>query len=304
MIGRKGKKPSTQRNPHLERVKQATFHYSSNRSQVEREHERISADAPQANSPSRIAQMQKRLLRLPYLASGAAVLLLCLYMSSLNTNPRVVITNGQPVRETASYNQAANDAIPDGLLSYSKLTLNRQNLVENLQSTFPEMQKVNVATPLWSRTPVIKAEISPPLMVLTTDSGDFPLNRAGIALLNTKNTPLTIGTDDLLIVQDKSQAPIQVGKPALTSSQVAFITEVKRQSDAKNMTVESVELTAGGGELILRYEGLPYIVKYSMYEDARKSFGTFYAAREQAEKSKLKPLEYIDVRIAERAYIK
>jgi hypothetical protein len=65
-----------------------------------------------------------------------------------------------------------------------------------------------------------------------------------------------------------------------------------------------MNLVVGGGELDVKHTGLSYIVKYNIYENARKSFGTFFAAKEYVERSNIHPGEYIDVRIAERAYIK
>lgn len=304
MIGKRKKTTPVQRTPHIVRQKQPAFHYSSNRSQIERPAARN--DQKEMETERQVKPLLYRWLNRPAFIIGAAMIVIGAgYLSLLTAQPQIRVTGSQqPVRGTDVYTSVAIQ-LTDNLASRSKLTLNRQKITNELQARFPELASVDVATPLFSSKAVITLTMVRPELVLRGDNGDaFVLDNRGIVLFNAHFERTNVAVDSLTAISDQSSTLISIGKPALTTQQVSFITEVKRQSEAKQLVIESAEMTAGGGELDVRYSNVPYLIKYSLNEDARKSFGTFSATREYLDKTKTKPAEYIDVRIAERAYIK
>lgn len=295
MIGRKKKPVKMRRNPHVQRQKQSSFQYSSNRAQSERTVRDHSAEDKADSAFENSAR--KAFVAL----AGLAFIALAAYFSVLSAKPDVVIVNKQPAVRSG-YQEAAAQIVGDNFLNHSKLTLNRQKITAEMQSKFPEMSDIDVSTPIFGRNAVVKTSISAPVLALVSGSGTYLINDRGVVLFKLSGS--TEAFKELLMVNDQSGTSVTVGKPALTSEQVAYALDVARQSEAKDIPVTSVELVAGGGELNVKHQGLSYIVKYSVYEDSRQSFGTFIASREYADKTKLKPAEYIDVRIPERAYIK
>lgn len=302
MTSWKRKKPAVQRTPNIERQKQTSFHYSSNRAQADRVRN-MAVD--QESNVSGYVELRDQVLRLPVLLSGIAVLILCVFLGSLSGDPKVIITgDSPPMRKVAIYNRAVEETVNDNVLNNSKFFLNRQQITEHLQSSFPELKNIKVNTPFFERRAVIQAEISQPILLLATANKEILINSEGIAVADLDDSSITLKPDGIPLLQDQSNTPIKIGKPGLTSSQVAFITELRRQSEAKKLEFDSMSLEAGGGELTVKHTEANYKVRYNMYEDARKSFGTFFAAKERAEKTSSIPKEYIDVRIPERAYIK
>lgn len=303
MIWRPKKQPPVQRTPHLNQQKQTTFRYSSNRSQVERTLARQDTqDAERANEAR--LQLARRLKRTPYMIGGVIALACAIYFSLLLTPPKIVFQSSQgPLRKDAPYAAFLSDKT-NNLQSRSKFTINRQQLTKEMKSQFPELDKIAVTTPLFSNHAVVELEISTPGLILSSSNEAFLVDTRGVALLNTSTERPLIKIDALPVVTDHSNLPIGLGKQALTSTQVAFILELHHQAQAKNLSTISINLSAGAGELTVRYNDLPYFVKYNVNEDARKSFGTFYATKEHLERIKAKPAEYIDVRIPERAYVK
>lgn len=297
MMGRRKKQPPVQRTPHIERQKQSSFQYSSNRSQSDRTaRERGKEDQAKTG-------LSTYLRKTGFILSGVIFVILAAYASVLNADPKIVIANKVPPLR-GSYQKDAAEIAGKSFSSRSKLTLNRQKLTDELHAKYPEMAVIDVTTPIFARRAVIKVVLATPAVVLNSGQDSYLLDSHGVALFDAATGDTTVKKDSLLQISDQTETPVQPGKPALTSSQVAFVTELKQQSEAKKLPVSSFTLTAGGGELNVKHGGLSYLVKYSLYEDARKSFGTFVAAKEYADKSKLKPAEYIDVRIPERAYIR
>lgn len=299
------KKAPVGRSPQLMRQKQSAFQYSSNRSpDVRPQQSRNTEGADLGPLPRSLGRtwLQKGMLS-AWVIGGV---FLALAMAHLSAPPKVVIAGGEAaVRPVADYEKAVAELDnQQGLLSYSKLTIDRQKITKELQNKFPELSSVRVTTPLFSNRARVTGTLNRPSLVLATSQGDFLLNSTGKALVNLSQLQDSPKRDDLPRVIDESQARIEVGKQALTGSQVAFINEIQHQAAAAKLPIQVSELRAGGGELFARFDGVNYYAKFSIYEDARKSFGTFIAARDYAEQKGPKPAEYIDARVPERAYVR
>lgn len=304
IIKRRKKQPPVLRSPHLSRQKQTTFHYSSNRSQSERGLSRHDPQDPPKKPADAFNNLLRGLKRTPYIIGFATAITGAVYFSLLTASPKVVIRGDQtPVRDGAPYAQLVS-SLTGNVQSHSKFTINRQKITRELQSQFPELSQASVKTPLFANHAVIELQLTRPALVLSSGPDLFLLDNRGVALLNIARQTALVKTDALPLVTDQSTTPVETGEQALTTAQVNFITELHRQSQARQLTIESINLSPGAGELAVRYATVPYFVKYNLNEDARKSFGTFIATKEYIERGNVKPAEYIDVRLPERAYVK
>ncbi|MGI9027624.1 MAG: hypothetical protein ACR2FM_02140 [Candidatus Saccharimonadales bacterium] len=303
MIRLSKKQPPVQRSPHITRQKQSTFQYSSNRSQPTRASARNEGQEARNETAKKTNGLWARFNSASIIAGCLITFGVIIYFSLIPAQPQVKTTvQSVAIRDNAEYSQASQE-LTDNLLSQSKFTINRQKISTELQARFPELSSVEVTTPLFSRYATVELTVARPELVLRNGTDTFLIDNRGVAVLGTQDVSKT-KADSFLTVSDQSDTRIEVGKPALTLAQVTFITEVKHQSDAKQLVIESITMTAGGGELAVKYQGMPYFIKYNVNEDARKSFGTFYTTKEFIERTKVTPAEYIDVRIAERAYVK
>lgn len=305
MIGRRGKRKSKEqsvsRNPHLNAQKQAIFRYSSNRMNSERS--RRMPEPVQDKDVNRLSPAN----RYGLIFFALIILLVSLYNSLLLGAPtlRLVDANGERLTSNSEYEKVAASAAEQGIFSYSKLSIDRLEVASKLQSRFPELQDVTVKTPLFSNQVAIEAKAANPTAILNTGTESYVLDKDGTAIFNKESNRTGVVLDNIPIINDLSGPPVKIGEPALTPTQMAFIIEIRRQSEAKQLSINNIQLVGGGGEFNLNHGDLLYYVKYNVYEDARKSFGTFIAAKEYAEAGKIAtPKEYIDVRLPERAYIK
>lgn len=294
MIGKKKKPEPISRSPHINRQKQSSFQYSSNRSQSER----IAREHPEDDEKFTLPRLQLAAFKLVHGLVVIGFFAIIIILSLLFTKPHSKLEGTKSVRSENVYNDALADIVGGGFMGHSKLTINRTEIETRIEDKFPELLNVNVTTPLFSPSIVVSATISQPTIVLVANSKNYLVDSRGIALVTTDKS------HKLLQVEDQTGAIITVGKPALTTPQMSFIAEIKRQSESKGLAVEQMFLVAGGGELDVRYTDQAYFVKYNLYEDARKSFGTFFATKEHVEMFKPVPSEYIDVRVPERAYTK
>src|SRR5689334_22537560 len=118
------KQPEISRNPHLERRQQTTFHYSSNRSQSERnKREQVDIADSQLKSVSRISKIlgNTAVIIFAIFLIASAILL-----SSISASPKIVLAKDSPTfRNINEYSKSAADASGGGLNGWNKFTLNR-----------------------------------------------------------------------------------------------------------------------------------------------------------------------------------
>lgn len=307
MIGRKKQKKETLgRTPNLPQHKQSTFQYSSNRSQREGVTNRSAPkiDGETTAKGKEFTNFFTRFAKLPYILGLTVAVLIGFYLSLISGGAKVVV-EGNPllINSVSTYSAATGDAA-NGLTGKSKFTVNRQKIEDKLKQQFPEINDVRVSTPLFSNSLKVDIQLTNPTIVMNSGVSGYIIDDRGVAVMNLDKTSPSFDILKLIQITDQSNVSLEVGKPALTSDQVNFIDEIKHQSDAKALTLETVNLLGGGGELNIKYAGLAYSVKFNLNEDARISFGTFIATKEYLEANKQSPAEYVDVRIPERAYVK
>jgi cell division septal protein FtsQ len=299
MLKRGKKQLTTERNPRVSYQRQTAYHYSAKRSSADRLLDREQTEQIRDNKADRRHLTKSQRLVVAVMIVGA------IYCMSLLPSAKVQLEGSTVrLRNQQAYQAFADEVIASSLLNHSKLTFNSTKVTEQLQSQLPEVSAVSVSTPIFLLQPQVRLYLSQPAALLVTESGTFLIDEQGRALANiSKNRP-SLDTSGLPLLQDQTGLEVQQGKPALTSGQVAYIHELKLQAEAKQIEMESMIMKSGGGELDVRYKGSTYTVKYNFFEDARLSFGTFFAAKEAYQKDKIKVSEYIDVRIPERAYVK
>jgi hypothetical protein len=200
------------------------------------------------------------------------------------------------------YRSAAQQIIASTPLNRNKMTFDASEISSQMRQIFPELSAVSVSLPLmgWEPTVYVQA-FSPSLVLIGGNSGDFVLDPAGRAF-----APGSLrGSLDKLkvpIVRDQSGLRIEERQIALPSSQVAFISEIHRQLQAKNVPIVGITLPAGEGELEVQVKNKPYVVRFNLYGDAREGAGRYLAAVSYLESRNQVPNDYIDVRVDGRVF--
>lgn len=298
---KKSKKKAEPRAPQLDYRRPAAYHYSAKRSKADKLFDRGGATKEEIRS----AKMLRRAREIPTYFALLLILASALYLASLSTAAQITVDGSQELlRDRSAIQPKANQVLSSSLLNRSKFTFQGDKVEAELRQAFPEFAEVDVSTPLFRHRPHVVITLARPAALLSTGTHIYLIDDQGRALFDTTRNKPSFDTSDLPLLQDQSTLNIEVGKTALSRTQVAYVQEVRAQTEQKGLKIESMLMVSGGGELNVRFGGLPYYAKFNFFEDARKSTGTFLATKEKLDADKSKPTEYIDVRIPERAYVK
>ncbi len=204
----------------------------------------------------------------------------------------------------AAYTEAAAHILRSSPLNRTKVTIRPKEVAKELSRQFPELGSVVVSLPFIGQQPIVHIEPAiPALLFATKDNEVYVLDTTGKALAPLAQAP-SVAKLNLPTVSDQSGLPVDLGNVALPSTNVAFITEVVGQLKAKQLSVRSLVLPLGTSELAVQVNGAPYTIKFNLHGNARAEAGAFLAVKQQLDKEKKTPAEYIDVRVENRAYYK
>ncbi len=227
---------------------------------------------------------------------------------SLSTSPRVEVASASSqayyVQNTTVYQQAAARALGGSLFNRSKLTVDTAKVSQELTSQYPELRDVSVDLPLFGVRPVVRVTPYPPAFILTTTSnGAFLIDTSGRALISasqvTDNGELAVPK-----LEDKSGLRVELGKQVLSRATVNFARQVTAVLDAADIAYSRLVLPANSSELDVYISGKPYFVRFNLQGEARMQTGAFIATKQRLESERVTPSQYIDVRVADRAYYK
>lgn len=269
---------------------------------------RSSADVPRARheQPQRSGMFMTRLVRLPMVFSIVLIVGCLLYVSLLNSNPRVMLVasaSGKSLqRSETTYQSFIANELARSFTNKSKLTINAKSITTALQNKYPEVSSAVITLPLIGHRPIVYISVSSPALILATTSGAYYISQDGRPLVRVAD--VTNPVTGLTTVSDATGISITVGEQALPTNTVAFITEVLEQLKASNIPINQASLPLEANELEVRVSGQPYKVRYNLLGDAKLQTGTFLAVKSRLQGSGEVPHEYIDVRVASRAYYK
>jgi hypothetical protein len=245
----------------------------------------------------------------PRTALLIAVVILVVCNLFLGTTPRLVTIQANDhgqifLQSQKTYMQAAQSALSASPFSRTKFTINTKRVAEQLRKQFPEFADVSVSVPFIGTSPVVYVEPATPALLLSTRSGEvYILDTAGRALSTVAQAP-KVARLGLPGVADDSGLAITLGRVALPSNEVAYITEVEGQLKAKHVSISSMSLPARASELDVHITGVTYLVKFNLQTNPRVGAGAYLAVKQQLEREHKTPSSYIDVRVDNRAYYK
>ncbi len=278
------------------------FSYYSSRSQIE-------TARPRNDTFDQKTKTSNRDLRhIPTLFALLVIVFSIGYATMINTaNPKIVPlspTSISILKQTDYYQQSFEDILSESIMSKSKITIDTKDLEKKILKKHPELQDVSINIPLVSKRPVIQISPAIPVLIITSNTGEFVIGDNGKVLMNMSEVPEN-QYQGLIRVKDSVISDIGVGETVLPLSTLEFIDDIKYQFQQRNFEAEYIELPAIANELHVRPRGEGYIVKYNLQIDAREQTGVYFTLLDKlkAESAAL-PKEYIDVRIESRAYYK
>jgi len=266
-------------------------------------------EASSGAAKTRRKQHTGLLRRVPRVSLVIGVLLLATLNTLLLGGPHLVLVQSDNpaqlyLRSQDTYRVAVDAELTKSVLSHAKFTINTGRITAELRRQFPELADIRVQVPLVGLRPSVYIQPAiPVLLVAATDGRVYALDTAGKALITTTQAP-SLSRLRLPTVSDQSGLPVTLGRIALPSSSVSFVTEVVGQLKAKRLSVTDMVLPKGTSELDIRISGAPYLIKFNLRGNARVEVGTFLAVKQQLDKEHVTPAGYVDARVEGRAYYK
>lgn len=235
----------------------------------------------------------------------AALILCVVYGLWLDTTPSIKVSGATDtlLRDEAVYQAGAADLLDNSLLNRSKLTINTNKVAEELKARFPEIAEVVVIIPLASHEPIVDLRPKEPTLIINAQNGAFVVDETGKALMkvgdleNPQNYTLPT-------VIDQSGLEVSSGTQVITANTVAFIKGLLHQFEQANQRVDRIILPTAPNELRLSPAAADYFVKFDITRDPRIQAGALFAVQDSLSAQSVTPTEYIDVRVAEKAYYK
>ena len=245
-------------------------------------------------------------LRLAPTFIALAVIGLSLLMSlTLSSRPSVSTLNSEdsPYRKLDDYAVATEELLSRDLSSKTKLSINTREVEDQLLKLFPELRAAVLRLPVLGRKPSLIIAVEPPVLLLVTNSKSYVLDSSGMVVGEAQTLDYSVRAS-LLILQDQSGIKLEIGKQAITTETVSFITEATAQLKAKNQSVSQLTLPQSANRLDIYLSSTSYYIKTDVAGSARLQIGSFLAVKDRLEGEGVTPLEYIDVRVEEKVFYK
>lgn len=183
----------------------------------------------------------------------------------------------------------------------NKISFDENAVVSDLMLDYPEIDNASIELPVFSQRPVVRIVIAAPSFVLSSNQHDYVIDANGKAIGLTSNFKKA---SSLPKIMDQSNYPVVAGKAVLSSSDVAFIRSLLKESGKSKVGFDALLLPTAAGELDAKPTNKPYIVKFYLGGDAPLQIGQFLAASHQFDSSGQQPTQYLDVRVSGKIFYK
>lgn len=234
---------------------------------------------------------------------GIGVFIAVFFGGSLEQTSKIDVDKSTSIRTEGEYKEKADQLLKSSLKNRSKFTIEKNKIEDSMRSSFPEIESISISTPPWLNKPLFKISIFDTQLVFSSLNERYLVNVDGLIISQSKQSEMTL-SKDLLIIIDETGQGAEVGKRALSADQVDYIRQINHQLTSKKLSIKEIKLKPGGEEIHVYFNDLKYFAKFNFQADARRSAGAFVALKQKLEKDNIRPKSYIDVRVAERGYIK
>jgi hypothetical protein len=140
------------------------------------------------------------------------------------------------------------------------------------------------------------------LYIFTVSGRSYVVGENGVILADASQID-SYKKADLRHINDNAPLNVAVGKAVLLASDIAFMEQMYGELLSAGVEVGDAILPLGAGELHIRPKNETYIIKFSLTGEARQQVGAYLAVRDSGALA-MKPQEYVDVRLAERVFVK
>lgn len=252
--------------------------------------------------PTKRIHVNAQARHIPTYIAVTLIIFSLVYSSIISNSVLVIIPTGQGLRDRAYYESVAKTVMQNSVFNKSKFTFDARRFKDNFKKELPEIKDINLSVPLAGKKPVAGVTFVRPLYVFTVSNKKYIVGEDGVILANAEDI-ISSKKDSLRHITDDAPLEVAVGKPVLLSSDIVFLETMFSDLEKAGITVSSARLPLGAGELYLQPADTKYLIKFSLSGDAHQQVGAYLAIVKNLDVNN-QAQEYIDVRLAERVFIK
>jgi hypothetical protein len=303
VFGRKKKQQSQARNAQPRKKgdnQRVISYYTASRQQLDN-FDRRSAAKSEANSLS--SRRMQNLRRAWFTLLTTLVLVGVVgYSLTLSKTPSVVV-NGDLYRSQLEYEKLAAESFNGDPRNLLKPTLQEATLASDLRAVFPEARKITVKSSLLGHNPEVSIETDKPLAQLEQPNGDkIVLGERGRLLLPTSDALDTFSS--LPVMRNSTSVEIKPGQQFIRPDEANAFRRLLGQYSV-DKSIPTSELVTVPQEILVREPNRGgYYVRYLLNDSIVLQYGASRATQKELAKRGEVPAEYIDVRLAEKAFYK
>jgi len=251
------------------------------------------------------AKVRLPLKYLPSLLMTAVILFCLIYVTGLNSNVKLRTANEQQIglNSRSEYEDSIAKMLEGSIANKSKLLIDTDKIASAISAKYPELGNVSIIMPLIGRRLVVKADPSPPGAILATNGDKYILDENGRIIANAGGQKSSV-VEGLPIIIDESKLSLKLGNYALSRDAIWFVQDIAFQLKNKKLSVQNMTLPADTNELRIKLQDSKYYIKFDLNGDSRVQAGTFIALNKKLSADNIVPDEYVDVRVAGKAYYK
>ncbi len=272
------------------------------RSESKRTNTAAHAKGAGGEGPARRVRVSAQARHIPTYIAVTLIIFSLAYSSIISNNVLVITPSGQGLFDRVYYESVARSVMQRSIFNKTKFTFDARRFKDDFLKELPEVKDVNLSIPLAGKKPVAGVTFVKPLYVFTVSNNEYIVGENGVILANAQDVASS-KKDSLRRIADEAPLDVSVGKPVLLTSDIAFMQIMFKELEKAGVSISSARLPLGAGELYVQLSDKQYLIKFSLSGDAAQQVGAYLAVIKSLQPNAL-PSEYIDVRLAERVFVK
>lgn len=298
IFGKRKKPQQTARNRNPEPKQKVISYYTATRNQLDG-FERQS----QTTNETKIEKLYSLKSKWFHILVLVVLLGCVVYMGSLGTNPHVTVV-GTEYRQAKDYNSVVASAYGNDFRNKIKPLLMADRLQEDIKKAIPEAAIVSVSSSIIGHQANVKIISDEPLAIFSQPNApDMLMSNRGRLLLSTTDNTIK-QTSSLPIIQNLTGVEARAGEQFMRPDEAVALKRLIQQYASDN-SKPIFTLNTNPHEVAAKEEGRgSYQVRYILDDTIVNQYGALRATEKKLQELAQQPAEYIDVRLADKAYYK
>lgn len=206
----------------------------------------------------------------------------------------------------AEYEQAALTTYQQHTMLSQPWLADYAAMTTSLQEKYPEIERIQVASKLFNPKLQVTARFRTPAFTWRDARGGQQfVDKNGV--LFSRNLDAHVPDGTLIAIEDQSGVVLEEGSTVLTQNLMQFVGQLHNKLQplyAEGNGVEQVVVPRSTREVRIKVANNPYSIKFNTTRDVNEQVGELKVILDHLRANGITPAEYIDLRVAHKAFYK